>query len=243
MRMTISLTIIMIESMWQISYGILILIAVAIAKWVGDLFNKGIYEIQIELKKTPFLEWESPNQMESWQVLECDGQSAHHPGLRDVRPSASPPDERTSLLASGGTKKHSYSLTFEKHHGNLSGNYDNWVQVTTKKPIALCGIILRSQLITLLKRKVFFDEKSAVVPDTQPYLTHEDMNADYTRFGSISDVHLDPAQKEMLMDVTLYMNPSALTPYLTWPPFPKCSICSVQWGYVTCLWSPLPQER
>ena len=65
-------------------------------------------------------------------------------------------------VASGGTKKHSYSLTFEKHHGNLSGIYDNWVQVTTKKPIALRGIILRSQLITLLKRKVFFDEKSAV---------------------------------------------------------------------------------
>ena len=36
-------------------------------------------------------------------------------------------------------------------------------------------------------------------PDTQPYLTHEDMNADYPRFGSISDVHLDPAHKEMLM--------------------------------------------
>ena len=99
----------------------------------------------------------------SWQALECDGgQSAHRPRLRDVRHSASPPDERTSLLASGSTKKHSYSLTFEKHHGNLSGNYDNWVQVTTKKPIALRGIILRSQLITLLKRKVFFDEKSAV---------------------------------------------------------------------------------
>ena len=36
-------------------------------------------------------------------------------------------------------------------------------------------------------------------PDTQPYLTHEDMNADYPWFGSISDVHIDPAQKEMLM--------------------------------------------
>ena len=35
-----------------------------IAKLVGDLFNKGIYEIQIELKKTPFLEWEGPGQME-----------------------------------------------------------------------------------------------------------------------------------------------------------------------------------
>ena len=35
-----------------------------IAKLVGDFFNKGIYEIQINLKKTPFLEWESPGQME-----------------------------------------------------------------------------------------------------------------------------------------------------------------------------------
>ena len=41
------------------------------AKWVGDLFNKGFNEIQIELKKTPFLEWESPDQMERCVPLLC----------------------------------------------------------------------------------------------------------------------------------------------------------------------------
>ena len=37
-----------------------------VAKWVGDLFNAGLYDIHIELKQTPYLEWEAPDHMEKY---------------------------------------------------------------------------------------------------------------------------------------------------------------------------------
>ena len=35
------------------------------AKWVGDLFNDGLYSRHIELGNVPFLGWESPEQMDA----------------------------------------------------------------------------------------------------------------------------------------------------------------------------------
>ena len=35
-----------------------------VAKWVGDLFNEGIYHIGINLKKIPFLDEKSPEQLD-----------------------------------------------------------------------------------------------------------------------------------------------------------------------------------
>ncbi|XP_077407329.1 H(+)/Cl(-) exchange transporter 6 isoform X1 [Vanacampus margaritifer] len=58
-RMTISLTVILIESTNEITYGLPIMITLMVAKWTGDLFNKGIYDIHIQLKGVPLLEWET----------------------------------------------------------------------------------------------------------------------------------------------------------------------------------------
>ena len=37
---------------------------IQVAKWVGDIFNHGLYDIHVELNKTPLLGWESPHRME-----------------------------------------------------------------------------------------------------------------------------------------------------------------------------------
>lgn len=62
-RMTISLTVILIESTNEISYGLPIMITLMVAKWSGDLFNEGLYDIHIKLKRVPLLEWAIPQEM------------------------------------------------------------------------------------------------------------------------------------------------------------------------------------
>ncbi|XP_014877440.1 chloride transport protein 6 isoform X2 [Poecilia latipinna] len=63
-RMTISLTVILIESTNEITYGLPIMITLMVAKWTGDFFNKGIYDIHIQLKGVPLLEWETEVEMD-----------------------------------------------------------------------------------------------------------------------------------------------------------------------------------
>ncbi|KAK6477567.1 chloride transport protein 6-like [Huso huso] len=63
-RMTISLTVILIESTNEITYGLPIMITLMVAKWTGDFFNKGIYDIHIMLRGVPLLEWETEVEMD-----------------------------------------------------------------------------------------------------------------------------------------------------------------------------------
>lgn len=57
MRMTISLTAILIESTGNISFALPLIITLISAKWMGDLFNEGIYDTQIAVSKVPMLPW------------------------------------------------------------------------------------------------------------------------------------------------------------------------------------------
>jgi chloride channel 7 len=62
-RITISLTVILIECTNDVQYALPIMLCVMFAKWVADLFNHGLYDIHIHLKQVPLLEPFSEKEM------------------------------------------------------------------------------------------------------------------------------------------------------------------------------------
>jgi len=55
-RITISLAVILMETTGEAAWSLPIFLTVMAAKWSGDLFNKGIYDIHIDLRHVPLLE-------------------------------------------------------------------------------------------------------------------------------------------------------------------------------------------
>lgn len=59
LRMTISLTVILMETTGiETSFFFPLIITLISAKWVGDYFNEGIYDIQVKVNHVPMLPWE-----------------------------------------------------------------------------------------------------------------------------------------------------------------------------------------
>lgn len=55
-RMTISLTVILLETTQDVQFITPIMLVLMVSKWVGDLFNISLYDLHVELKCMPFVE-------------------------------------------------------------------------------------------------------------------------------------------------------------------------------------------
>jgi chloride channel 7 len=91
-RITISLTVILMECSRSVQNGLPIMLTVMFAKWAGDLFNVGLYDIHIELEGVPFLE---PFPEDEHRVLEV--QDVMSPTV-DVIPECVRLDKLIALL-------------------------------------------------------------------------------------------------------------------------------------------------
>ncbi|TMS15556.1 H(+)/Cl(-) exchange transporter 7 [Larimichthys crocea] len=158
-RMTLSLTVIMVEATGNITYGLPIMLVLMTSKIVGDYFVEGLYDIHIKLQSVPFLHWEAPA-------------TSHWLTAREVMSSP------VTCL--------------------------NRIE----KPAKLCGLILRSQLIVLLKHKVFVELARSRL--THRKLQLKDFRDAYPRFPPIQSIHVSQDERECMMDLMEFMN---ATPY------------------------------
>ncbi|NXE37240.1 CLCN6 protein, partial [Ptilorrhoa leucosticta] len=86
---------------------------------------------------------------------------------------------------------------------------EEWTMEERFRPLTFHGLILRSQLVTLLDRGVCYSESQSSA--SQPRLSHAEMSEDYPRYPDIHDLDLTLLNPRMIVDVTPYMNPSPFT--------------------------------
>ncbi|KAL0992551.1 hypothetical protein UPYG_G00094850 [Umbra pygmaea] len=187
-RMTLSLTVIMVEATGNVTYGLPIMLVLMTAKIVGDYFVEGLYDIHIKLQSVPFLHWDAPA-------------TSHWLTAREVMGA---PVTCFKRLEKVGTIVDVLSNTSTNHNGfpvvaSMS---------VSDEPGKICGLILRSQLIVLLKHKVFVELARSRL--THRKLQLKDFRDAYPRFPPIQSIHVSQDERECVMDLSEFMNP---TPY------------------------------
>ncbi|XP_026058023.1 H(+)/Cl(-) exchange transporter 7-like [Carassius auratus] len=187
-RMTLSLTVILIEATGNVTYGFPIMLVLMTAKIVGDYFIEGLYDVHIKLQSVPFLHWDAPP-------------TSHWLTAREVMSS---PVTCFNRVEKVGRIVDVLSNTSTNHNG-----FPVVIHTTENdEPGKICGLILRSQLIVLLKHKVFVERASSRL--RQRKLQLKDFRDAYPRFPPIQSIHVSQDERECMMDLTEFMNP---TPY------------------------------
>ncbi|BET01426.1 Chloride channel [Nesidiocoris tenuis] len=193
-RMTISLTIILIEATGNINFGLPLMITLMTAKWVGDYFTEGFYDLHIQLSGVPLLPWEPPAM--SFELSARGVMS--YPVL-----AFSPVEKVRTIVEALTSQTYNGFPIVERVQPTKSGNGD--IAAIGK----LRGLILQSQLIVILQRRtyVYLETK----PDNEPPIPLAEFRNNYPRYKNIKDIYIPEEEMDYTIDLRPYMNPSPYT--------------------------------
>lgn len=190
-RMTISLTVIMIEATGNITLGIPIMCSLMVAKWVGDYFTEGLYDIHIHLNCVPLLAWEPPALTRN--VYASDIMSTPVITLHSTESVGTIVDILAKETHNGFPVVDEMDLMRESFFDSLPNN---------RASGRFRGFILRWQLIVLLQKKMFnetYENKSISLADFRDV---------YPRYPPIESVEISDQEREYSIDLRPFMNPS-----------------------------------
>eukprot|EP00592_Proboscia_alata_P028268 CAMPEP_0194446072 /NCGR_PEP_ID=MMETSP0176-20130528/128221_1 /TAXON_ID=216777 /ORGANISM="Proboscia alata, Strain PI-D3" /LENGTH=994 /DNA_ID=CAMNT_0039272717 /DNA_START=152 /DNA_END=3137 /DNA_ORIENTATION=- len=212
-RMTISLTVILLEATGDMQYVLPLMLTLMAARFTGNVFNEGLYDIHIKLRSIPFLEEEVPAIAERYEIVA--GQVMSKTDVKCLRPV-----ERAGVV---------YDLLRSCRHGTFP-------IVDTASGGTLYGTASRSMLCTLLQRRAFGDpgvlSESAYTPNDPDSPNNNGNNSDISRLGpkrlsplvqwdtiervfprypTIEDVEMRPNDRNCWLDLRPYANTAPFT--------------------------------
>lgn len=189
MRMTVSLCIILLELTNDLLMLPLMMLVLLISKTVADCFNKGVYDQIVKMKGLPYLEAHAEPYMRHLSAGDvCSGPLFTFTGVEKV-----------------GNIVHALQMT--RHNGFPVVDEPPFVEAPE-----LSGLVLRSHLLVLLKRKKF--TKNRVLSGSE--LLRVFHAFDFAKAGSgkglkVEDLDLSEEEMEMYVDLHPITNTS---PYM-----------------------------
>ncbi|KAL4225953.1 H(+)/Cl(-) exchange transporter 7 [Mactra antiquata] len=191
LRATISLSVMIVECTGEVSFGLPIILVLMISKWVGDFISTGLYDMNIEVLGLPLLPWDPPALCDT--IKASDLMNAPALTLNKV--------EKVGRIVE--------ILRNETFCGFPVINQHTKDRSTPSKTY---GLILRSQLLVLLKHKVFgpdntFQQNTVRLKDFRKY----DL-----QYLKIQDIAISKEEMEYMIDLRPYLTPN---PYTVGPTF------------------------
>jgi len=197
-RMTISLTVILLEATGDMQYVLPLMLTLMAARFTGNVFNEGLYDIHIKLKDIPFLEAEVPTIVEKHEIVAGQVMNTEVKCIRPV--------ERAGVV---------YDLLRSCSHGTFP-------IVDTSSGGTLYGTASRAMLCTLLQKRAFGD--SSVLPEYEgggaqrlgprrlsPLVQWDYLERLYPKYPDIGDVDMIDDDRKCWLDLRPYANTAPYT--------------------------------
>lgn len=191
MRMTVSLCVILLELTNNLYMLPLIMLVLLISKTVGDTFNSSVYDQIVHMKGLPYLEAHAEPYM-------------RHLTAGDVVTGP--------LVTFAGIEKVGNIVQV------LRNTKHNGFPVIDEPPISeapvLCGLVLRSHLLVLLKRKKFLPSRAFASTSGDP--SQQFSSVDFAKPGSgkgfkLEEIQVNAEEMEMYVDLHPFTNTSPYT--------------------------------
>ena len=189
-RMTISLTVILLEATGDMQYILPLMLTLMAARFTGNVFNEGLYDIHIHLKRIPFMDQDVPEIAEHHEIVANQVMSTDVKCIRPV--------ERVGVI---------HDLLSNHEHGSFPIVDDGGT---------LYGTASRNMLCTLLKHRAFSEGNGSSGNPMGPrrigpLLKWKEMEKVYPRYPKISEIVLNPSDRTSFVDLRPYANTAAYT--------------------------------